>query len=181
MNGFELTKVLGAFCGAYAIYLALTIVTQGVFGAGGHHHGGHEKLAFAIPVEEEEVAEAAPEEAEPAIETVLASADLASGEKVFRQCKACHVAEKGGAHKVGPMLYGVVGREIGGTDFGQYSGALPGGQWDFAALNGFLAAPRDWAPGTSMGYAGLKKIEDRANLIAWLNEQSDAPLPLPAE
>ncbi|MEO1328363.1 MAG: cytochrome c family protein [Pseudomonadota bacterium] len=181
MDGFELNKVFGAATGALLAFVAISILTEGLFhsGHGGHH--GEEKYAFAMAIEEdeggaEEVAEAPAEEP---IEVLLAAADPASGEKVFKKCQSCHNVDAGSAHKVGPMLHGIVGREIGGTDFGKYSGALPEGVWDFAALDAFLKNPSDYAAGTSMAFRGLKKGEDRADVIAWLNQQSASPLPLP--
>lgn len=180
MDGFELNKIFGALVGAFAVFLAIEIVSDAVFGGGGHHH--EEKLAFAVAIEGAETAGAAEEVKDPPIETLLASADVAKGERVFKKCAACHVAEKGGANKVGPQLYGIVGRQIAGLGDFKYSGALSGkeGVWDWTALDGFLKAPRKWAEGTSMGFKGLKKPQERADIIAWLNQQSDAPAPIPA-
>lgn len=113
---------------------------------------------------------------------LLASADPAAGEKASRACASCHSFEEGGPDKVGPNLYGIVGAHTAHKEGFSYSDAIRGldRTWDYEALNHFLYAPRDYAPGTKMTYAGMKNDQDRANLIAWLRTISpDAP-PLPA-
>lgn len=120
--------------------------------------------------------------AEVPIETLLAKADPAAGEKVFAKCAACHTATKGGANGIGPNLYGVVGEAIGqGAGGFPFSDALKskGGTWNFDLLSQWLTSPRKFAEGTKMTFAGLSKGEDRANVIAYLNSQSDHPQPLP--
>ena len=112
---------------------------------------------------------------------LLASADAAAGERIVKKCAACHSFDEGGPNKVGPPLWDVVGREIGGHEGYSYSSALKdmGGTWDYAALAGFLADPKGWAPGTKMSFAGIKKDEELANLIAYLRSLSNDPEPLP--
>lgn len=112
---------------------------------------------------------------------MLASADAAKGEAVFKKCKACHTTENGGANKVGPNLWNIVGQPKAGSDGYKYSGALKdlGGNWSFADLNHFLYKPKDFAKGTKMTFAGLKKPADRANVIRYLHSLSDSPVPLP--
>jgi cytochrome c len=120
--------------------------------------------------------------AEAPIANRLATADPANGEKVFQKCAACHTATKGGANGVGPNLYGVVGEGIGtGAGGFAFSDALKskGGAWDFDALDKWLTSPRKFADGTKMTFAGLSKGSDRADVIAYLNQQSDSPKPLP--
>lgn len=133
-----------------------------------------------------EAAEAPAEEEEslPPIEPLLASADVGAGQDATRACAACHSFEEGGPNKVGPNLWNVVGGPIAHLDNFNYSGTLQemhdeGDEWTFEALNGFLAAPRDWAPGTTMSYAGVRNEQDRANIIAYMNSMSPDPLPLP--
>ena len=154
-----------------------------------------EETAEAAPAAEEApvvVAEAKTEEAAPAapaaaaaatavVASFMSGADADKGKKVFRKCRACHKADEGSANGVGPSLYGIVGRDIASVGDFKYSDALKGkgGKWDFEALNGFLENPKGWAPGTKMAYRGLRKEADRANLIAWLNQQSADPLPMP--
>jgi cytochrome c len=117
----------------------------------------------------------------PSLNTLLASADPAKGEKVFAKCAACHTANSGGANGIGPNLFGIVGKPLGGHSGFAYSDGLKkvGGNWTFEAMDKWLKSPRDFAPGTKMTFAGLGSPEDRANLIAWLNTQG-SNLPLPA-
>ncbi|MBS0504069.1 MAG: cytochrome c family protein [Proteobacteria bacterium] len=140
-----------------------------------------EKMGYPIEgVAEEGGAAAAKEEP---IETRMAASDPANGEKVFQKCAACHTATKGGANGVGPNLWNVVGEGIGqGAGGFAFSDALKskGGTWDFASLDHWLTSPRKFAEGTKMTFAGLSNGKDRADVIAYLNKQSDAPKPLPA-
>ena len=115
------------------------------------------------------------------IAALMATGDVVSGEKVFKKCAACHSIKKGGANKIGPALYNVVGRKIGGVSDYKYSKALSEykKEWNFEELNGFLIKPSKWIKGTKMAYAGLRKEKDRASVIKYLNQNSDNPLPLP--
>jgi len=116
-----------------------------------------------------------------AIGARLAHADLDAGAKSARVCAACHSFEEGGAAKIGPPLWGVVGREIASLDDFSYSDALAGkeGEWSYQTLDEYLSGPREWAPGTKMAFAGVRKPEDRANLILYLRSLSNEPAPLP--
>ena len=107
--------------------------------------------------------------------------DVAHGEKVFKKCVACHVVEKGGQNKIGPALYGVVGRKVASISDYKYSKALTeyGKEWTFEELNGFLRKPSSWVKNGKMAFAGLRKPKDRASVILYLNQYSDNPLPLP--
>lgn len=143
-----------------------------------------EKNAYAVPIPEgmSQTAAAGDAPAGPApIEPLLASADPAAGQNVAKACASCHSFEKGAANKVGPNLYGVVGSKHGHVEGFAYSDAIKSkeGNWDYAGLNEFLYNPKAYAPGTKMTYAGLKKDQDRANLIAYLRSLSDSPVPLP--
>lgn len=115
------------------------------------------------------------------IEVMMASADVTAGEKVFAKCSACHSIAKGGANGIGPNLWGAIGKPHGHVAGFAYSDALKSvaGNWNFDSLNAWLISPRKYAPGTKMTFAGLAKPEDRANVIAYLNANSDSPLPLP--
>ena len=122
-------------------------------------------------------------EAEKPIAFYLATADAAAGEQVFKKCTACHNADKGGSNALGPNLYGVMGEGIGKGHAGYaFSPALAGvgGTWTWDTMSAWLASPKKFAPGTKMTFAGLSNPQDRANVIAFLNARSDAPMPLPA-
>ena len=121
-------------------------------------------------------------EAEKPIAFYLGSADPAAGEQVFKKCTACHNADKGGANALGPNLYGMLGEPIGKGHGFAFSPALAGvgGTWNWDNMSAWLHSPKKFAPGTKMTFAGLSNPQDRANVIAFLNSRSDAPLPLPA-
>ena len=114
------------------------------------------------------------------IMAIFASTSAAEGEKVFKKCTACHSIAKGGANKIGPALWGVLGRKAGSVPEYKYSKALVahGKSWSFEEMNGFLIKPKDWIKGTKMSFAGLKKPEERAAVILYMNQSSDSPLPL---
>ncbi|MEM7072138.1 MAG: cytochrome c family protein [Pseudomonadota bacterium] len=112
---------------------------------------------------------------------LLASADLARGEKLARRCVACHSFDAGGANRVGPNLYDIVGKQMAAVDGFAYSSALreAGGSWDYETLSQFINNPKGAFPGTKMNFAGLRKSNDRASIIAWMRTLSDNPAPLP--
>ena len=147
----------------------------------------HQKLAqnsYPIEVPESgtvDVADAAPKGPEPVL-ALLADADIAAGQKTAKKCTACHVFEEGGKNKVGPALWNIVNADKGAISGFAYSEALSGadGVWDYVALNGFLYKPKAYLAGTKMNFAGLKKPQDRANMIAYLRSLSAAPAPLPS-
>lgn len=125
-------------------------------------------------------APAAAADVEP-VAPLLASADVKAGESLSRRCAACHTFDQGGANRVGPNLWGVVGRDKGSHEGYRYSPAMAEaeGSWTYEDLNAYLNDPRATVPGTKMIFPGLKKPEERANLIAWLRTLSDNPEPLP--
>ena len=115
------------------------------------------------------------------IAALMAMGDIATGEKVFKKCAACHSIVKDGKNNIGPALYNVVGRKVGVVNNYKYSKALSeyGKEWTFEELNGYLIKPAKWIKGTKMAFAGLRKEKDRASVIKYLNQNSDNPLPLP--
>ena len=114
------------------------------------------------------------------IMALFASTSAAEGAKVFKKCAACHSINQGGANKIGPALWGVLGRKAGSVSDYKYSKALAahGKVWSFQEMDGFLLKPKDWIKGTKMSFAGLKNSKDRAAVILYMNENSDNPLPL---
>jgi len=162
---------------ACIVALGSTIVTGEFF------HGEKKKEEVkGYPIEGVEAESSEGAAAEQPIAVYLASADPAKGEQVFKKCGACHNATKGGPNQLGPNLWGVVGRPHAVEAGFAYSDALKShpGNWDWDALSAWLKSPKAYAPGTKMTFAGLSNPQDRANVIAWLNQQSDHPLPLPA-
>ncbi len=178
MGGMEFNKIFAA------ILVAGIIAMFGGFVAKQLVH----PKKLAEPAYNIEVVEAAdPSGAKPMpqpILAMLATADAAKGEKIAKACAACHTFTKGGPNGVGPNLYGVVGGPKDHIAGFAYSGALlevGGTTWTYAELNKFLWKPKAYAPATKMSFAGLKKPEDRAALIAWLRTQADAPKALPSD
>ena len=114
------------------------------------------------------------------IMALFASASAADGAKIFSKCKACHSIAKEGGNKIGPALWGILGRKAGSLSDYKYSIAMTayGKSWSFEEMNGFLTKPKEWVKGTKMSYAGLKSAKDRASLILYMNENTDNPLPL---
>ena len=179
MSGLEGNKVIAAVLFAGVAAWTASLVAE-VFG----HHEELAENAYPIAVAavatggSEAPAAAGPEP----VLALLASADPAAGEKLVKKCSSCHTFDDGGPDKIGPNLWGVVGRNIASGGFA-YSDALQGmsgESWSYESLNLFLAKPKDYAPGTKMTFAGLKKVQDRANVIAYLRGQSSAPMPMPS-
>ena len=111
---------------------------------------------------------------------LLASASVADGKKIFKKCAACHSIAKGGANKIGPALWGVLGRKAGSISDYKYSKAMAAHAkpWSLEEMNGFLIKPKDWIKGTKMSFIGLKKDTDRAAVILYMNQNTDNPLPI---
>ncbi|MEO9824995.1 MAG: c-type cytochrome [Paracoccaceae bacterium] len=164
-----MTKLMGGLCGSFLIFLLGGFAAEFIYHEPKSHGDGEHHQAYTIDTGAEEEVE---EVAEVPFEEVFASADAAAGERLFRQCSACHKIEDG-ANGTGPHLYSVVNRAIGAIDGYAYSGGFAelAAAWSPEELNAFLANPKGYAPDTKMTYKGMPKIEDRANLIAWLEAQ----------
>lgn len=180
MDSSELNKIAGAAIGALLLFLLLGFFSGKVYDTRPSAHKGPEVQAFALEIEGADDAVAA-DDAGPDYAALLASADLDAGKKVFNKCKSCHKIEDG-ANGIGPHLWNIVGREKQAVDGFAYSGALAavGGSWGFSELNAFFEKPSAYASGTSMSFGGLRKPEDRVNLIAWLNAESGSNADLAA-
>lgn len=178
MDSFEVNKVVAA-----VLLAGLIAMTFGIFSRTLVHPEVPDTLAYAVEVPEGAETEKAPEEPkgpEPIV-PLLAAASPEAGEKLTRQCAACHSFDQGGPNKVGPNLWNVVNRPIANHEGFSYSAALEdkGGEWTYEDLNHFIYDPREWAPGTKMNFAGMRKAEDRADLVAYLRSLSATPAPLP--
>lgn len=177
MDSFELNKIMGAILGTLLVLLSLNIVAGGIFTP---HKPA--KPGFEIAVTEAPAGgPAAPAAPEVPIAQLLASANAEKGAAVSKKCLACHEFKKGGPNKVGPDLYGIVGRERAHHEGFAYSAGMKAkpGKWTFEDLNHFLTSPRSFIPGTAMAFAGISKATDRADLLVYLNTLSDSPQPLP--
>ena len=111
---------------------------------------------------------------------LFASVSSADGAKIFKKCAACHSISEGGANKIGPALWSVLGRQAGFLSDYKYSKAMGsyGKSWSFEEMDGFLTKPKEWIKGTKMSFAGLKNAKERAAVILYMNENSSNPLPI---
>ncbi len=156
--------------------LGLSVVTGEYF-----HSERPEKMGYTVEGVEADDSGGAAAVAEKPAAFYLSAADPQKGADVFKKCGACHNDSKGGPNQIGPQLWSVVGRPVASEAGFTYSDALKAhsGPWTFDELFQWLKSPKDYAPGTKMTFAGLSKPEDRANVIAYLNTQSDSPQKLP--
>lgn len=180
MDSFEWNKIAGAVLASVLVIIGIGIVGDALF-----HKEPLEEKAYVVEgvVEEGAETEVAEKEEEPVtpLPVLLAQASADKGERSFRKCAACHAVDPAEGNKVGPNLHGVVGADVAHLDSFSYSDALKsyGGQWTFAELNGYLENPSEHIPGNKMSFAGIRKPGERADVIAYLNQHSDNPLPLP--
>ena len=178
MDSFEINKIIAAVLLVALLVIGISKLSNVIF-----YVEKPEKPGYVIEVEQVLTTSTASvtEEVKVDIAALMALGDVTSGEKIFKKCAACHSIIKGGKNNIGPALYNVVGRKIGGVADYKYSKALIayGKEWNFEELNGFLIKPAKWIKGTKMAYAGLRKESDRASVIKYLNKNSDNPLPLP--
>jgi len=182
MDSWEWNKIAGAVLGTALFVMVVNEVTGAVF-----HAPEPEKQAYiveGVASSHEEGTEAAGsgEPSLPDFGTVLAEADAAAGEKVAQRCLQCHTWDKGGANKIGPNLFGVVGAKKAHLDGFNFSAAMAkaGGTWSYADLYRYLESPPRFMPGNKMAFAGLRRSSDRLNLLAFMRTWADAPAPLPA-
>ena len=181
MDSFELNKMAGALLGTVFFVFSVGLMSDALFSK-----EAPEKPGFIIEAAEGDApageAAAVPAAIEP-VAPLLAKADAVAGEAVFKKCGACHSGDKGGANKVGPNLWAIVGRPMASHEGFNYSAGIKefgtGKNWDYEALAAFFAKPKAYIKGTAMGFAGISKAEDRANLLAYLRTLSDSPVPLP--
>jgi cytochrome c len=177
MDSFELNKILGALLFTCLCLLSLNIAAEAVF-----HPVKPAKPGYDVAVVEKTPAGgAAAAVADEPIAQRLANATVEKGDAAAKKCAACHTFGKGEPDRVGPNLYGVVGRPKGTEGGFAYSPAIKGkgGNWTVEDLDTFLTAPAKYAPGTKMSFAGIPRGSERADLITYMNSKSDNPQPLP--
>src|SRR6516165_2571746 len=180
MDSFELNKILGAILGTCLVLLVTSFTAHALFAP-----ENPEKPGFAIAAKEaggaakEGAAAAAPSEP---IEKLLQTASVEKGAAAAKVCQTCHTFEKDGPNRVGPNLYDIVGDKKGeGRGGFNFSAGMKakGGTWTFEDLNQFLINPKAFIPGTAMGFAGIQKDSQRADVIDYLDSLSEHPVPLP--
>lgn len=181
MDSFELNKIIGAVLGTLLFVMGVGFIAEAIYAPIENRGAG-----YALPEPEaggEVVAQ--PEEVEVPLAVLLASASAEQGANAVRKCQSCHNFGDGEANKQGPLLFGVVGRPIASHEGFAYSEDLAakgaaGEAWTYENLNAFIAAPKAFAAGTKMTFAGVKSPEERANILAYLQTLSASPVPFPA-
>jgi cytochrome c len=178
MYSFELNKILGAILGTCLILLVTSFTAGALFAP-----VMPEKPGYQIAAKEETHGGEGKEAAAPSepIEKLLQTASVDKGAAAAKKCAACHTFEKGGPNRVGPNLWGVVDRDRATEPGFNYSAAMKakGGKWTFDELNKFISNPKGYINGTAMGFAGIPKDSERADVIDYLHTLADTPVPLP--
>ena len=181
MSGLEVNKILASIILAILVVTIISNLGDIIIDI-----ENDEIIETAYKIDFPESGESKPitsseEEALEPISMLLANSSLDKGQKIFKKCSACHTYEKEGANKVGPNLWNLINSPKANVEGFAYSKELAefGGQWGYEELAQFLYKPKEYIKGTKMNFSGLKKVQDRANLVLFLREQSDNPAPLP--
>jgi cytochrome c len=177
MDSFEINKIIAAVLVTVLLVFGINKISDLVF-----HTEKPDVQGYKVEIKVgDATTNQASSESQVDISTLLASGNVELGKKIFKKCAACHSVAEDGKNKIGPKLYNVVGRGIGSISGYKYSKALAsyGKEWSFEELNSFLIKPASWIKGNKMGFVGLKKEEDRASVILYLNQNSDSPQELP--
>ena len=175
MDSFEINKIFAAIIVTVLLVLGINKVSDVIF-----HVEKPDVEGYKVEVKVVSTSQAN-EQSQVDISALLALGSVENGKKVFKKCAACHSINEGGGNKIGPKLWNVMFRPIGSVSDYKYSKALStyGKEWTWEEMNGFLIKPAKWIKGNKMGFAGLKKEEDRASIMLYLNEKSNNPKTLP--
>jgi cytochrome c len=178
MDSFELNKILGAILGTCLVLLVTSFSAGAIFSPVMPEKPGYEIAVKEAPEGGAKEEPAAPSEP---IEKLLQTASVEKGATAAKKCAACHTFEKGGPNRVGPNLFGIVDRDRATQAGFNYSAAMKGkgGKWTYDDLNKFISSPKGFVPGTAMGFAGIQKDSERADVIDYLHTLADSPVPLP--
>ena len=176
MDSFEINKIVAAIIVVFLVVFGIGKISDMVF-----HVEKPNTSAYKVEFAEVDKTKTSSSVQTVDIATLLALGSVEHGKKVFKKCSACHSIKKGGRNNIGPALYSVLGRNMGGVQDYKYSKALIafGKDWTFEEMNNFLIKPTSYIKGTKMAFAGLKKEKDRASVILYMNANSDSPLDLP--
>ena len=179
MDSFEVNKIIAAVLLVALLVIGIGKIADIVFYVEKPKTAGYEVEVAETDNASQNAKTSEVEEID--ISALLAMGNIEHGEKVFKKCSACHVVNKGGENKIGPALYGVLGRQVAALGDYKYSKAMASYDktWTFEEMNGYLRKPQSYIKGTKMAFAGLRKEKDRASVILYLNQNSDSPLPLP--
>jgi cytochrome c len=182
MDSFEWNKIAGAVLATVMFVLVIKFASDAIFEAPVPAKPGYVVEGVTEEASNASAPAAPVEEALPDFGTVLPAADAAAGQKVSTRCEQCHDLSKGGPNKIGPNLWGVIGRARASHPGFAYSSGMSADHapWTFDKIFRFVKSPQAYVPGTKMSFAGITSAKDRINLIAWLRTQSDSPLPIPA-
>lgn len=178
MDSFEINKILGAILGTCLVLLVMSFTAGAIFAPEMPEKPGYE---IAVKVEGHAGSEAAAAAPSEPIEKLLQTASVEKGAAAAKKCAACHTFEKNGPNRVGPNLFGIVERARASEAGFNYSAAMKakGGKWTYDDLNKFISNPKGFVPGTAMGFAGIQKDSERADVIDYLHTLADSPVPLP--
>ena len=176
MDSFEVNKIIAAILVVFIVVFGIGKFSDIIF-----HVEKPKTSAYKIDTSTTTTTQTSNTVQSVDISALLAMGDVDHGKTVFKKCSACHVVAKGGKNKIGPALYGVMGRKSGSVSDYKYSKALMAHAkvWSYEEMNGFLLKPSKWVPRTKMAFAGLRSEKDRASVILYMNSQSDNPLPKP--
>ena len=176
MDSFEINKIIAAVLVVFLVVFGISKISNLVY-----HVEKPNKSAYKVEVVKVSSSKDSSTTETVDISALLVMGSVEHGQKVFKNCSACHSVKKGGKNKIGPALYNVLGRNMAALEDYKYSKALIayGKSWTFDKMNSFLIKPQSYIKGTKMAFAGLKKEKDRASIILFMNQNSDNPLPLP--